>query len=162
MGQDNWTTLPDLNGGTTTTVPTECEENFLLDEHPWLERYLTRGNPCLPTWTTGSLNAFTGNSEGWQQVAVDLSPYAGQQVEVSISYVTDPGTGGFGVFVDDTRIVVGGQVVEAEGFETGLGPWAVTGPPEGSPASGPRWPALRRRTCWGPIRADGRFVQASM
>jgi hypothetical protein len=132
VGQDNWTTLPDLNGGTSTTVPTECEAGFLLDMHPWLLHYLTPGNPCAPTGTTGTWNAFTGDSDGWQPVAVDLSAYAGQQVEVSISYVTDPASGGVGVFIDDTRVVIDGVTTEAEGFETGLGPWSVPGPPPGS------------------------------
>ncbi|MFB4266790.1 M14 family zinc carboxypeptidase [Nonomuraea sp. GTA35] len=135
VGQDNWTTLPDLNGGTDTGVPAECEAGFLLEEHPWLLHYLTPGNPCTPTGTTGQWHRFTTGPDtgGWHQVAFDLSAYAGQQVEVSISYVTDPGTGGVGAFVDDARVVVGGTAVESEGFETGLGPWTVPGPPAGSP-----------------------------
>ncbi|AQZ65583.1 putative zinc-binding carboxypeptidase [[Actinomadura] parvosata subsp. kistnae] len=133
VGQDDWTTLPDLNGRTDTGVPTECEAGFLLAEHPWLLHYLTAGNPCTGTGTSGSWNRFTGNSGGWQQVAFDLSAYAGRQVEVSISYVTDPGTGGVGAFVDDTRLLVGGTATESEGFETGLGAWAIPGPPAGSP-----------------------------
>ncbi|GAA3441718.1 M14 family metallopeptidase [Planomonospora venezuelensis] len=132
-GQEDWTTLPDLNGGTSTAVPAECEAGFLLDEHPWLTHYLTPGNPCAPTGTSGSWNAFTGDSGGWRQVAFDLSAYAGKQVEVSISYVTDPGTGGVGAFVDDTRITTTGGTVTAEGFESGLGAWSVPGPPAGSP-----------------------------
>jgi hypothetical protein len=39
------------------------------------------------------------------------------------------------VFVDQARLTVGGSEVEAEGFETGLGPWTVPGTPEGSPAN---------------------------
>ena len=74
----------------------------------------------------------TGDSGGWQHVAFDLSAYAGQQVEVSISYVTDPAFGGIGVFVDDTALVVDGAVIESEGFETGLGPWTIAPPPPGS------------------------------
>jgi hypothetical protein len=54
-------------------------------------------------------------------------------VEVSISYVSDPGSGGAGAFVDRTALVVGGTAVESEGFETGLGPWTIPGPPPGSP-----------------------------
>lgn len=134
VGQDNWTTLPDLNGGTSTGVPAECEAGFLLDEHPWLLRYLTPGSPCAATGTSGSWNAFTGDSGGWQQVAFDLSAYAGQQVEVSISYVTDPGTGGVGAFVDDTRVTTAGGQLSAEGFESGLGAWSIPGPPQGSPS----------------------------
>ena len=42
VGQgDNWTTLPDLNGGTQTDPPAECAEGgFLLSMHPFLEHYL--------------------------------------------------------------------------------------------------------------------------
>ena len=136
VGQDNWTTLPDINRLTDTGVPDECEVGFLIDEHPFLTHYLTPGTPCQPTGTTGSWNRLTGMSDGWEQVGVDLSAYAGQQVEVIVSYVTDPGTGGAGVFVDQTSLTVGGQQVETEGFETGLGPWSTPGRPEGSPAGG--------------------------
>ena len=51
---------------------------------------------------------------------------------MSIAEVTDPATGGTGAFVDDTRLVVGGSTVDSEGFETGLGPWTIAGPPSGS------------------------------
>jgi Zinc carboxypeptidase/Immune inhibitor A peptidase M6 len=136
VGSDDWTTLAEAGGLTTTTPPTECEAGFLLEEHPFLEHYLTLGDPCLATGTTGSWNAMTGSSGGWRQASFDLSQFAGQQVEVSISYVTDPFTGGVGAFIDDTRVVVGGAVTEAEGFETGLGAWSVPGPPPGSPPGG--------------------------
>ena len=56
---------------------------------------------------------------------------------MKVSYITDPidaGVGGgIGVFVDDTRLTVGGTVVEADGFEADGGAWAVEGPPAGSP-----------------------------
>jgi hypothetical protein len=136
VGSDDWTTLPDAGGLTSTTPPTECEAGFLLDEHPFLLHYLTPGTPCTATGTSGSWNSMTGSSGGWRQASFDLSAYAGRQVEVSVSYVTDPFTGGVGVFVDDTRVVVAGAVREAEGFETGLGPWSVPGPPPGSPPGG--------------------------
>ncbi|WP_111767318.1 M14 family metallopeptidase [Nakamurella deserti] len=137
VGSDDWTTLPEAGGRTTTDVPAECEVGFLLADHPFLGHYLTPGEEaCTPTGTTGSWHAMTGNSGGWQQVAFDLSAYAGSQIEVSVAYVTDPGFGGLGVAVDDTRLLVGGAVAGAEGFEDGLGAWSVTGPPEGSPANG--------------------------
>jgi murein tripeptide amidase MpaA len=136
VGADDWTTLPETGGLTSTDVPTECEVGFLLAEHPFLEHYLTPGDPCTATGTSGSWNAMTGSSDGWQQATFDLSAFAGKQVEISISYVTDPGTGGAGVFIDDTAIVVGGAVTEAEGFETGLGAWSLPGAPAGSPPGG--------------------------
>lgn len=136
VGQNNWTTLPDINGGTNSEVPTQCSVGFYIDMHPWLKHYLTlpqeEGGQCQPTGTTGEWNRFTGDSDGWQQVAFDLSEYAGQQVEVSISYVTDPASGGIGVFMDDARIIVDGQQTSAEGFEEGLGEWSVPGSPPGS------------------------------
>ncbi len=63
--------------------------------------------------------------------------YAGQTVDVKVSYVTDQVdagvAGGIGVFVDDTQLIVGGTVVEADGFEADDGAWVVEGPPAGSP-----------------------------
>jgi hypothetical protein len=132
VGTDEWTTLPEAGGLSDTTPPTECEAGFLLELHPFLGHYLTGGDPCAPTGTTGSWNRITGTSDGWQQVAFDLSAYAGGQVEVAISYVTDPFTGGAGVFVDQARLTIDGTAVETEGFETDLGPWTVPGAPEGS------------------------------
>jgi hypothetical protein len=68
-------------------------------------------------------------------VAFDLSDYAGSEVEVVVSYVTDPATGGTGLIVDDTRLVVAGSPTEADGFETGFGTWRVPGAPDGSAAN---------------------------
>ncbi|CAA9408127.1 MAG: Carboxypeptidase T precursor [uncultured Pseudonocardia sp.] len=135
VGAAGGTTLPEAGGLSSTTPPAECEAGFLLDLHPSLTQYLTPGTPCASTGTSGAWNAVTGTSNGWQDVAYDLSAYAGQQVELSISYVTDPFTGGAGVNVDATRIVVGGTATEPEGFETSLGAWTVPGAPAGSPAN---------------------------
>ncbi|HEX6022857.1 MAG TPA: M14 family zinc carboxypeptidase [Solirubrobacter sp.] len=136
VGSDaDWTTLPDKNGGTRTTVPTECERDFFIEMHPFLTHYLTPGNPCQATGTTGAWNSFTGSSGGWRQTAFDLSAFAGKQVEVSISYVSDPFTGGNGLFIDDTKVTTSGGTLDAEGFESGLGPWTIAGAPEGSPGN---------------------------
>ena len=93
-------------------------------------------------------NSFTGNSDGWRQVAFDLSAYAGKQVEISIAYVSDPFTGGTGLFIDDTRLTTTGGTVDAEGFETGLGPWTIQGAPEGSPGNRRSSSARRRSSTW--------------
>jgi hypothetical protein len=136
VGSDDWTTLPETGGLTSTEVPAECEAGFLLEEHPFLLHYLTLGDACTATGTSGEWNAMTGNSDGWKQATFDLSAYAGRQVEVSISYVTDPATGGVGAFIDDTKVVVDGVTSEQEGFESGLGAWSVLGQPAGSPPAG--------------------------
>jgi hypothetical protein len=132
VGQDDWTTLPEQGGRSSTDVPTDCEQDFLIQEHPFLRHYLRSGDPCAASGTTGRWNSLTGSSDGWQDLSFDLSAYAGKQVELSISHVTDPGTGGTGVFVDDTRLVLGGATVQSEGFESGLGAWSLPGPPPGS------------------------------
>jgi len=62
-------------------------------------------------------------------------PRAGQRVEVSIAYVSDPFTGGTGLFIDDTKVTTTGGTLDAEGFESGLGPWANAGAPAGSPGN---------------------------
>ncbi|MBC9724698.1 M14 family metallopeptidase [Streptomyces sp. TRM68367] len=139
-GGDDWTTLPEAGGATGTAVPADCAGGFYVGEHPWLKHYLTvAADGCTATGTTGKWNSLTGASDGWQQVAFDLSAYAGKTVEVSISYVTDPGTGGHGVLADEASLVVGGTATETEGFETSLGAWRVAGPPPGSPAVQKDW-----------------------
>ncbi|MFF8274628.1 M14 family zinc carboxypeptidase [Streptomyces lateritius] len=140
VGQDDWTTLPDTNGGTSTAAPADCGEGYYVRGHPFLGRYLTVGEDgCAANGTTGSWNAFTGPSNGWRHASMDLSAYAGKKVELSIAYVSDPGTGGTGAFVDDTRLVLGGAAADGEGFETALGAWSVPGPPAGSPGNGAEW-----------------------
>lgn len=139
-GGDDWTTLPEAGGATTDAVPVECGEGFFIRTHPFLRRYLTQGaDGCTAAGTSGAWHGLTGSSGGWQEVSYDLSAYAGRQVELSLSYVTDPGTGGSGVFADDTAVVVGGAGGDAEGFESGLGAWSTPGPPPGSPAADGDW-----------------------
>lgn len=141
-GGSDWTTLPDNGGLSRNTVPAECSAGFLLAEHPFLRHYLT-GPPqqaqCTASGSSGAWHAITGSTGGWRQVAFDLAAYAGKQVEISISYVTDPGFGGIGAFVDDTRLVVGGTTVEADGFEGATSSWTVQGAPEGSPPTVTEW-----------------------
>lgn len=136
-GTDRWTTLRDLNGRTSPAPPTSCADGNLVELHPFLLHYLTPGRPCRPTGTTGAWNAFTAESGGWVDTSFDLSAFAGGPVDVKVSYVTDSVEagveGGIGVFVDDTRVTVGGAVVDADGFETDGGAWSVEGPPPGSP-----------------------------
>ncbi|MFF0753768.1 M14 family zinc carboxypeptidase [Streptomyces sp. NPDC004267] len=139
VGQDDWTTLPDANGGTSTEPPADCGEGFYVREHPFLAHYLTVGqDSCATTGTTGAWNAFTGPSNGWRQARVDLSAYAGKRVELAISYVSDSSTGETGAFVDDVALNAG-AASGTEGFETGMGAWSVPGAPAGSPGNGNDW-----------------------
>ncbi|UQX00622.1 M14 family metallopeptidase [Streptomyces sp. RerS4] len=133
-GGEDWTTLPDAGGLSSTTVPTECEAGFFMNGHPFLRRYLTLASGgCTAHGDSGAWNSFTGSSGGWKQVSFDLSAYAGKTVEVSLSSVTDPGTGGRGVFADEARLSVGGADQAVEGFESDLGAWSAGPAPAGSP-----------------------------
>ena len=58
--------------------------------------------------------------------------FAGKQVEVSITYATDPFVQELGVFVDDVEVIADGASVAPTSFEDGLGGFTVGGPPEGS------------------------------
>ena len=100
VGQDNWTTLPDQNGHTSDDLSADqaCtggwsnpadEANVL---HPFLQHYQTfdpATGTCSSTGTTGEWNAANGSSSGRQQLQFDLSAYANQQVEISITSVSD-------------------------------------------------------------------------
>ena len=57
----------------------------------------TTDDTCTPTGTTRQWNAASGHSAGWEQWSIDLSAYAGKQVEVSIAYASDWSVQGLGV-----------------------------------------------------------------
>ena len=147
VGQDDWTTLPDAGGNTSDDVGSSCGEIPTPEEHPFLEHYLTYTAPpvanqagsCTPTGTTGAWNAATGNSGGQTPWSIDLTPYAGKQVEVSITYMSDPGVQGLGVFVDDAKVTADGATISETSFEDGLGGWEVPGAPDGSPGNANDW-----------------------
>ena len=60
-------------------------------------------------------------------------------MEISISYVTDPGGGGVGAFVDDTKLVVNGATASADGFEGATSTWTPAPAPAGSPQNAGTW-----------------------
>ncbi|MQA64132.1 MAG: zinc carboxypeptidase [Actinophytocola sp.] len=129
-GQDDWTTLPDLNGHTSQAPGDSCSSGW-RELHPHLDHYQTL-NPdgsCDPAGTTGEWHAASGGSGGWQQWRVDLADYAGQDVEISIAYISDWSVQGLGVFLDDIATPAGDGDTD---FEAGLDGWEITGPPEGS------------------------------
>ncbi len=144
-GSNDWTTLPDSNGHTSDDVGSSCDINWDT-LHPFLAHYQTNidksqiagQEDCTPVGTPGvgtppgHWNAATGNSGGYQNWKIDLSAYAGQQVEVSITYAQDFGSGGLGVFLDDAKITKDGIVTDSTSFEDGLGGFTAGPPPTGS------------------------------
>jgi hypothetical protein len=67
---------------------------------------------------------YTGESGGWAEERVDLSRYAGKQVLVRFSYVTDAALNLPGLLVDDVSVP---QLNYAEDFESGDGGWQAQG-----------------------------------
>jgi Peptidase family M1 domain/Peptidase M1 N-terminal domain len=138
VGQDDWTTLQDLNGHTSQDTGNVCP--FWLDIHPFLTHYQTgsrRG--CDPSGTSGDWWAATGDSGDAEQWAFDLGAYAGSNVEVSISYASDDIVQAAGVFIDDIVVSTGegSTSFEADGDE--MDGWTVPGAPAGSPGNENDW-----------------------
>ena len=65
VGSDDWTTLPDANGNTSSDTGQSCPEGW-FELHPWLERY--QGADCsgANAETGGAWHASTGRSAGWE------------------------------------------------------------------------------------------------
>jgi immune inhibitor A len=60
---------------------------------------------------------YTGNSEGWLHESIDLSDYAGQEIQLQFRYMTDWGTNLTGMFVDNVKVTADNQEVLSEGAE---------------------------------------------
>jgi hypothetical protein len=147
MGQDDWTTLPDLNGHTTQDTGQSClPENGpggWRTIHPFMDHYQTTHpdtDSCTPSGTTGDWWAANGSSGTWQQWHVDLGGpsgrFLGHQVEVSITYVSDWATQGLGVFTDDIQVSTGEGTTS---FETGNDGWTTPDAPAGSAPNFNTW-----------------------
>ena len=142
-GGNDWTTLPDLNGHTSQETGASCAGGWGEQLHARTLNYQTHqpngpgpdDDSCLPTGTTGAWHAASGNSGGWQEWRVDLTPYAGKQVELSIVFATDWGTLTVpGMLVDDTKITLNGSVAHETSFETDQGGWEIPGAHTEGPA----------------------------
>jgi hypothetical protein len=89
------------------------------------------------TWTTispdygdvGNINDVRTGGGVWSRPSLDLSAYAGRAVQIAFHFISDGGSAAApnaGWFVDDVALVTGTPVVYIpEGFEGGLGDWAV-------------------------------------
>jgi hypothetical protein len=154
-GQDDWTTLPETGGHSQTSTGDSCASN-IQELHPFLAHY--QGPGCSSTGTTGSWNAITGSSGGWQEYGFDLSAFKGKQVELSISYMSDWSTQGLGVFLDNVRVQTNGATTAQTSFETDLGGWTVAPAPAGSPVSATSWARSRQAFDQGAVTTTKRSV----
>ena len=139
VGADDWTTLPDANGHTSADTGDPCPS--WLELHPFLTHYQADSGDgtCAPTGSSGTWNAASGSSDGYEQWSVDLSAYAGSEVEVSISYASDTSVQFQGLFVDDVTVSTGAGTSSFEDDGDTLDGWTVPGAPAGSPGNPNDW-----------------------
>ena len=135
VGSEEWTTLPDLNSHTSQDTGFTCPG--WQDFHPFLLHY--QDPNCVPTGTSGEWWGATGASDGYQQWTVDLSGYAGSQVEVSLTYATDYAIPEYGVVIDDIVVSTGEGSTSFEDDGDIMDGWAALGAPEGSPGNVNDW-----------------------
>ncbi len=73
-------------------------------------------------------NGITGNSNGWIDAEFDLTSFAGQVVDVTFIYSTDPGVANAGIYVDDFSVEVDSvAVVTANADDSAAEPFSFTG-----------------------------------
>ena len=138
-GGTDWTTLVDENHHSSPDPGNACP--FWLQIHPFLAHYETasRKGGCETTGTTGAWNSASGASAGAEQWSMDLSPYAGSSVEISLSYASDDIIQLAGVFIDDIVVSTGEGSTSFEDDGNTMDGWTVPGAPEGSPGNANDW-----------------------
>jgi hypothetical protein len=134
-GSGSWTTLRDRNGHTSRSTGPLC--TLLLEIHPFLGHYMRErdDNQCSSRGSSGTWNAAAGSSERWERWVVDLKPYAGRRIDLSLTLASDNLIQEGGVFVDDLAISGGSKT----SFERGLDGWRRGGAPSGSEANPNGW-----------------------
>jgi peptidase M1-like protein/immune inhibitor InhA-like protein len=140
VGEGDWTTLPDLKGHTSEDTGFVCP--FWLELHPFLANYQTDNGDgtCSPQGATGGhWWAASGASDGWEQWLVDLSAYAGRDVEVSITYASDDLIQAAGAFVDDIVLSTGAGTTSFEDDGDTFDGWTVPGAPADSAPNPNDW-----------------------
>ena len=140
VGQDDWTTLPDLNGHTSQETGFSCP--FWHQLHPFLTHYQTDNgdDTCSPAGASGDWWAASGaqrraTSSGWST----CRPTPGATVEVAISYASDDVVQGPGLFVDDVVVSSGPGTTSFEDDGDPFDGWTVPGAPEGSEPNENDW-----------------------
>jgi hypothetical protein len=73
VGHDDWTTLPDANGHRSPATGVWCEDDWET-LHPFLDHYIAAAG-CARSGATGTWNAASGSSGGFQSWDVDLKTF---------------------------------------------------------------------------------------
>jgi hypothetical protein len=140
VGTDDWTTLPDDLGHTS---PREGLYLPCAYDVPQLGHYMTPtwGSldwGCQPRGTTGAWNAATGRSDGWEPWSIDLSAYAGREIEIAITYLSLYERAA-GVMLDDLTL----PNDKHTSFENDLAGWKVGSAPSPNPQGGSQFHQAR-------------------
>ena len=114
---DEWYTLADSNGNTINTVPQKQDNpNVPIGREPM--DYLAAGR-----W-----NAFTGFSGGYIPISMDLTEFAGKQVEILFTIWQDGAFTLQNMYVDDISIILDDSTVWfSDDVESGVDGWTSTG-----------------------------------
>jgi hypothetical protein len=113
LDTDMWYTLEDLNGNTVDTDPYAQDNPNVPD-----------GREPMDYVAAGEWHAFTGNSGGWIPISMDLTPFAGHQIELHFRMWQDGAFTLQNMYVDDISIPELGFSDDVEAGEDG---WTTTG-----------------------------------
>ena len=138
VGQENWTTLPEIGGATQTDPPAECSDPAVPAADPPVPAPLLQRRRLHGAGLERRLELVHRLDGRLDPGGVRPVRLCGSAGGAAISYVTDPSTGGVGAFVDDTRVVIDG-VTDADGFEGATSTWAPGDPPADSPPNSGNW-----------------------
>jgi hypothetical protein len=148
VDQDSRIHCTSYNGASFLTVPSADQFPRLRFWH-WFSLANALGFVEISTnngtdWTQVSPTyTYAGTATGggiWSRPSIDLSAYAGQDIQIAFRFYGGPSGNGLGWFVDDVAVVTGVPLLNfPEGFEAGQGDWSVeTGTWQiGEPTSGP-------------------------
>jgi immune inhibitor A len=93
----------------------------LVNNTPVAGNHTSTDNPRVSgvqNYLSGNSSSLASGSPAWVALTYDLTPYAGQTITLSIRYVTDANTGGYGFAADNLSIDADGQVVWSDDAET--------------------------------------------
>ena len=107
------------DGGTWSQLEVRDEAGELVstDDDP---------NGNLLNYFGGLENGLTGNSGGWRHDWVDLTPYAGQTIQLRLRYATDAAFQERGWFADDFAVTADGTTAWSDDVEGGPNGWTAT------------------------------------
>jgi hypothetical protein len=94
-----------------------------LDDEDWHILRTPSGTGANP-YSNNPGWGYTGDSDGWIREEVDLSDYAGKEIYLRFSYLTDGAITGEGLLLDDISIP---EINYADDVETGLDQWEAKG-----------------------------------